>query len=160
MPSWVTNNMLAFIIFLALVAGAAFFGGQWNNKEWYRSLRKPEWTPPAWLFPPMWFLLYALIAIAGFLIWNTPHESRALLLGLWGVQLVLNGLWSFIFFGRREIGLALADIVALWLAIAAFAVLAWPVNHLASMLFLPYLAWVSYAAALNGAIWRSNPSAR
>src|SRR5688572_19518910 len=128
MPSWVTNNMLAFIIFLALVAGAAFFGGPWNNTEWYRSLRKPEWTPPAWLFPPMWFLLYALIAIAGFVIWITPHGSRAWLLGLWRVHLVLNGLWSFIFFVRREIALALADIVALWLAIAAFNVLAWAVT--------------------------------
>lgn len=159
MPSWVTYNMLAFIIFLALVAGVAFFGGQWDNKEWYASLNKPSWTPPSWLFPPVWFLLYAFIAIAGFLIWNTPHENRTLLLGLWAMQLVLNGLWSFIFFGKKEIGLALADIAALWLTIAAFTVLAWPVNQLASMLFIPYLAWVSYATALNGTIWRLNETA-
>jgi benzodiazapine receptor len=156
MPSWVSYNMLAFIIFLALVGGAAFFGGQWNNKGWYASLSKPGWTPPSWLFPPVWTLLYVLIAIAGWLVWNTPHESRTLLLALWGVQLVLNAFWSFIFFGRKQIGAALAEIAALWVAIAAFTVLAWPANHLASMLFMPYLAWVSYALALNAWIWRRN----
>ncbi len=156
MPSWVSYNMLTFILFLALVAAAAFFGGQWNAKDWYRTLSKPSWTPPSWLFPPVWTLLYVLIAIAGMLVWNADHENRTLLLVIWSVQLMLNALWSYIFFGRKDIGLGLAEIIVLWLLIAAFVVLAWPVNQLASILFIPYLAWVSYAAALNASIWRRN----
>jgi benzodiazapine receptor len=156
MPSWVSYNMLTFILFLALVAGAAFFGGQWGSNDWYRRLSKPSWTPPSWLFAPAWTLLYVLIATAGMLVWNTPHESRTLLLALWGCQLVLNALWSYIFFGRKELGLALAELSALWLSIAAFVVVAWPVNQLASVLFMPYLAWVSFAGALNASIWRRN----
>jgi benzodiazapine receptor len=159
MPSWVSYNMLTFILFLALVAGTAFFGGQWSAKQWYATLSKPGWTPPDWLFPPMWTLLYVFIAIAGMLIWNSEHENRTLLIFIWGAQLLLNGLWSYIFFGRKEIGMALADITALWLLIAAFIVLAWPVNRLAAGLFLPYLAWVSYAAALNASIWQRNAGA-
>jgi len=158
MPSWVSYHMLTFILFLALVAGAAFFGGQWDGKDWYRTLSKPRWTPPGWLFPPVWTLLYVLIAIAGMQAWNAEHESRVLLLALWGAQLLLNGLWSFIFFGRKKIGFALAEIAVLWLIIAAFIAVAWPVDAMASALFVPYLAWVSYAAALNASIWRRNPA--
>jgi tryptophan-rich sensory protein len=104
-------------------------------------------------------LLYTLMAIAGFLVWNTPHENRTVLLALWGAQLVLNALWSYIFFGARDMRLALFDIGALWLAIAAFIVTAWPVNELAAILFMPYLVWVSYATALNANIWLRNRSA-
>ncbi len=158
MPSWVSGNVMAFIFFLALVAAAAFFGGQWGAGPWYRSLSKPSWTPPDWLFPVAWTLLYVMIAIAGLLVWSTPHESRTTLLTLWGLQLALNALWSYIFFGRRDMRLALVDIMALWLTIAAFIVLAWPVNELAAILFMPYLAWVSFAALLNGTIWLRNPA--
>ena len=158
MPSWTSYTMLTFIVFLALVAGAAFFGGQWGAGPWYRSLSKPSWTPPNWLFPAVWTLLYAMIAIAGLLVWNTPHESRTILLTLWGMQLVLNALWSYIFFGRRDMRLALVDIVLLWLTIAVFIMLAWPANELAAILFMPYLAWVSYATALNATIWLRNPT--
>jgi benzodiazapine receptor len=158
MPSWTSYTMLTFIVFLALVAGAAFFGGQWGAGPWYRSLSKPSWTPPNWLFPAVWTLLYAMIAIAGLLVWNTPHESRTTLLTLWGMQLVLNALWSYIFFGRRDMRLALVDIVLLWLTIAVFIMLAWPVNELAAVLFMPYLTWVSYATALNATIWLRNPT--
>lgn len=158
MPSWTSYTMLTFIIFLGLVAGAAFFGGQWGAGPWYRSLSKPAWTPPNWLFPAAWTLLYAMMAVAGLLVWNTPHENRTALVTLWGVQLVLNALWSYIFFGRRDMRLALVDVVALWLAIAAFILLAWPANQLAAMLFVPYLVWVTYATALNANIWVRNPA--
>ena len=157
MPSWVSYNMLTFILFLALVTGAAFFGGQWGAGVWYRSLSKPNWTPPNWLFPAVWTLLYALIAIAGWLVWNLVHPSRPLLLTLWAAQLIFNALWSYIFFGRRDMRLALVDIVALWVVIAAFMVMAWPVNELAAILFMPYLLWVSYAIALNATIMMRNP---
>ena len=158
MPSWMSSNMLTFILFLALVASAAFFGGQWGAGPWYRTLSKPSWTPPDWLFPAVWTLLYVLIAIAGWLVWDTDGANRPVLLTLWAAQLVFNALWSYIFFGRRDMRLALLDIVALWLAIGAFIVLAWPVNQLAAMLFVPYFVWVSYAMALNATIWMRNPA--
>jgi len=158
MPSWTSYNMLTFIVFLALVAGAAFFGGQWSAAAWYRSLSKPSWTPPNWLFPAVWTLLYAMIAISGWLIWNSPDETRTTLLAIWAVQLLLNALWSYFFFGRQDMRTALVDIIALWVAIAAYIVIAWPVNQLAAILFMPYLAWVSYATALNADILRRNPA--
>jgi benzodiazapine receptor len=158
MPSWVSYNMLTFILFLALVTGTAFFGGQWGAGVWYHSLSKPSWTPPNWLFPAVWTLLYALIAIAGWLVWNSDHPSRPLLLALWAAQLIFNGLWSYIFFGRRDMRLALVDIIALWVVIAAFIVMAWPVNELAAIAFAPYLLWMSYATALNANIMMRNPA--
>jgi tryptophan-rich sensory protein len=122
-------------------------------------LSKPSWTPPNWAFPVAWTVLYLMIAIAGWLIWATPHEERSLLLALWGGQLFLNAAWSYIFFGRKDIAVALLDIAALWGLIAAFIYLAWDVNQRAAWLFLPYLLWVSYAAALNAAISARNRGA-
>lgn len=156
MPSWISPNILALIIFIGLVAAVAYFGGQWGADAWYRGLSKPSWTPPGWLFPPVWGVLYLMIAIAGWQIWKTPDESCNLLLGIWLAQLFFNAAWSYIFFGRHEIALAFADILVMWVLIAAFIFLAWPVNRTAAVLFIPYLAWVSYAAALNGAIWARN----
>ena len=109
------------------------------------------------VLPVAWTVLYLMMAVAGWLIWETPHPSRPVLLAVWGAQLLLNALWSYIFFGRKDIGLALAELSGLWVLIAVFVVLAWPVNREAALLFLPYLAWVSYAGALNAAIWRRNP---
>lgn len=157
MPAWMSYDMMTLIVFLALVAFAAYFGGLWEAGDWYRSLCKPRWTPPNWLFPVVWTLLYTLIAIAGLLVWNTADENRTLLVTLWGAQLILNALWSYIFFGRRDMRLALFDIALLWVAIASFIGFAWRANELAAILFLPYLAWVSYATALNAAILRLNP---
>lgn len=154
---WLSADIVSFAIFVGLVAGAATLGGQWGAGPWYDMLSKPSWTPPKWLFPVAWTALYLMIAIAGWLIWQTPHESQALVLAIWGIQLLLNALWSYIFFGRKEIGLALAELSALWFSIAAFIAFAMPVNATAALLFAPYLIWVSYAGALNASIWRRNP---
>jgi tryptophan-rich sensory protein len=157
MTEWISSAPLPFAVFVGLVIAAAAFGGQWGAGPWYNTLSKPGWTPPNWLFPIAWTVLYLMIAVAGWLIWETPHPSRTVLLAVWGGQLLLNAVWSYIFFGRKEIGLALAELSALWLLIAIFVVLAWPVNQEAALLFLPYLVWVSYAGALNAAIWHRNP---
>ncbi|WP_088343586.1 TspO/MBR family protein [Rhodomicrobium vannielii] len=148
---------MALVGFLGLVAAAAALGGQWGARPWYNTLSKPSWTPPNWLFPIAWTVLYVMIAIAGWLIWRTPHPERELLLTLWGAQLLLNALWSYIFFGRKAVALALAELILLWLSIATFTIIAWRVDRNASLLFLPYLIWVSYAGALNAAIWQRNP---
>jgi translocator protein len=159
MPSWLSPNIGSLLLFLALVAGTAVLGGQFGAGQWYADLSKPGWTPPNWLFPPVWTVLYIMIGVAGWLVWTTPHESRTLLLALWSAQLLLNAAWSYIFFGRHEIALGLIDILALLAFIAAFIVIAWPVNRAAAWLFIPYLLWVSYASALNGSIWLKNGAA-
>ena len=159
MPAWISPSLVSLLVFIALVGVTAALGGQWGSGPWYAALSKPDWTPPDWLFPPAWAALYLMIAVAGWLIWTTPHESRTLILALWAGQLLLNAAWSHIFFGRHEIALGLIDILALWATIAAFAVAAWPVNQWASLLFIPYLLWVTYAAALNASIWVRNPAA-
>jgi tryptophan-rich sensory protein len=158
MPDWISPDIISFAIFVGLVIAAAAFGGQWGAGPWYDALSKPSWTPPNWAFPIAWTVIYLMIAIAGWLIWDRPHPSSGPLLALWGAQLILNAIWSYIFFGRKEIGIALADIAGLWITIAAFTVLAWEVDYRAALLFLPYLIWVTYAGALNAAIWRRNPA--
>jgi translocator protein len=157
MTEWITPDTISFAVFVGLVIAAAAFGGQWGAGPWYNALSKPGWTPPNWLFPIAWSVIYLMIAVSGWLVWQVPNGSRKLLLALWGAQLLLNAIWSYIFFGRKEIGLALAELCTLWLAIAAFIFFAWPVDQEAALLFVPYLIWVSYAGALNAAIWRRNP---
>jgi tryptophan-rich sensory protein len=147
-------GLLAWILvsFVPAVVGGRFLPG-----EWYRALDKPPWTPPGWVFGPAWTALYLSMGVAAWLVWRERLGPRALVpLALFGAQLVLNGLWSWLFFGLRRPGLALADIGALWLAIAATVVAFWGVRPLAGALLLPYLAWVSFATALNADIWRRN----
>lgn len=136
---------------------AASSGGVFAPGDWYRSLNKPSWTPPDWLFPVAWTVLYIMIAAAGVLVWRA--EGFGLAMALWIGQLVLNAAWSWIMFGRKQIGLALADAGGMWVLIVAFIIFAWPVSQTASLLFLPYLAWVTVAFALNLSILRLNPDA-
>ena len=149
------NRYVKLAIFIALVAGVALTGGQFLPGGWYAGLAKPAWTPPNWLFGPVWSVLYLMIAVAGWLVWDSeaPRSAR----WLWGAQLVLNGVWSPIMFGMHNITLALVVIVLMWLAIAAFIATTWRPVRTAALLFVPYLAWVSFAAMLNGTLWRLNP---
>ncbi|MEM6783831.1 MAG: TspO/MBR family protein [Bacteroidota bacterium] len=146
--------LLGFIVAVALVAatGAAFKPG-----AWYAALDKPGWTPPNWLFPVAWSVLYLLIAVAGWLVWREVGFSGASkAFTVYGLQLALNAAWSWLFFGRHDMGLAFLDIVGLWLAIALTMGLFWATKPLAGALLVPYLLWVTYAAALNLTIWRIN----
>ncbi len=124
---------------------------------WYAELQKPAWTPPSWVFGPVWSALYLMMAFAAWAVWRREGWPGARLpLALFAVQLVLNGAWSPVFFGARAIGPAFVLIVVLWCAILATLVLFWRVLAGAGALLVPYLAWVSYAAALNFALWRLN----
>jgi benzodiazapine receptor len=143
------------IVFGLVCFAAATSGGIFAPGDWYKALNKPSWTPPDWLFPIAWTVLYIMIAAAGVLVWRA--EGFGLALGIWTSQLILNAAWSWIMFGRKKIGLALADAGGMWLLIVAFILVAWPVNSTASLLFLPYLAWVSVAFMLNLSILRLNP---
>lgn len=147
---------LSLVVFIVLVVATASTGILFQPGAWYKGLSKPGWTPPNWLFGPVWSVLYLMIAVAGWLVWRIEGAGLAML--LWVAQLILNGIWSWLFFGRRRMDLAFVDVVALWLAIAGFILAAWPVSGMAALLFVPYLVWVSIAGALNRAVWRMNPT--
>ena len=127
-------------------------------RDWYPTLIKPSFNPPSWVFGPVWTLLYLMMGIAAFLVWQKGWDSGAVkvALALFAIQLILNGLWSILFFGIRSPGLAFAEILLLWISIGATVVLFWRVSPVAGMLLLPYEAWVTFAAVLNGSIWILN----
>jgi translocator protein len=142
---------------LILCYGVASVAGRYRPGTWYEQLAKPEWTPPDWVFAPVWITLYGLMAIAAWLVWKQKGFAGArLALGLFLFQLTLNLAWSWLFFGRQDIGLALADIVMLWVAILATTVVFWREQRIAAALLVPYLLWVTLAVALNAEIWRLN----
>ncbi len=141
--------------FLVLVVLAASTGALFSPGPWYAGLNKPSWTPPNWLFPIAWTVLYAMIAVAGWKVYEAEGFGPALM--VWGASLLFNMAWSWIMFGQKEIGWALLDLVLLWLSIVAFIVLAWPLSQTAAYLFVPYFFWVSFAGALNFAVWRLYP---
>lgn len=143
-----------FIIFVVLVLVMASSGALFRPGDWYEGLRKPGWTPPNWAFGPVWSILYIMIAVAGWLAWRAQPDSAAV--WIWGAQLVLNGAWSWLFFGRHRMDLAFAEVCLMWLSIAAFIMAAYPISTLAALLFVPYLIWVTIAATLNFSLWRLN----
>ena len=122
--------------------------------DWYAQLDKPAWTPPDWLFPPVWTILYTLMGVAAWLVWERrQHEPHAWMgLALFLGQLLLNGLWSWLFFSQHAIVAAFVDILLLWTVLLATLILFLRVHRLAGLLLVPYLIWVTYAVALNGAI--------
>jgi translocator protein len=142
---------------LLACAAAAAFGSLFQPGAWYAALAKPSWTPPGWVFGPVWTLLYVAMAVAAWLVWRERGFSGArVALALFSGQLVLNALWSWLFFGLQAPGLALLDILMLWFVLAATTIAFWRLRRLAGALLLPYLLWVGFAAALNFEIWRLN----
>lgn len=141
--------------------GAGYIGSRFPVDEWYAALSKPAWNPPNWLFGPVWGVLYLLMAISAWLVWRKAgFAGAALPLGLFGLQLILNAAWSWIFFGLHEIGVALMEIVILWIAILGTIIALWPLNRISAYLMMPYLLWVSFASVLNFAIRRLNARLR
>ena len=152
-----TQSVLGAVGWFVVCFAAAGVGSMFVPGTWYQSLVKPAWTPPSWLFGPVWTLLYGMMAAAAWLVWKRHGFSGALVpLAVFVVQLVLNAIWSWLFFGLHRPGLAFAEIVLLWLAIGATLVLFWRIERPAGTLLVPYLAWVSFAAVLNLALWRLN----
>ena len=151
------TGVLAFIGFLGACLAAGSSGAIWGPGDWYERLRKPFWRPPNWLFPPAWALLYAMMAAAAWLVWREQGLGAALI--PWFVQLGFNFAWSWVFFGLRRPGWAFAELCLLWLAIAVTILAFAPVSALAAWLLAPYLAWVTFAGALNLSIWRLNGGA-
>jgi tryptophan-rich sensory protein len=152
------NPILGLILWLAASMAAGLVGSRFLPGEWYAALQKPSWTPPNAVFGPVWSLLYVLMGVAAWLVWRKEGFTGApVVLGLFILQLILNALWSFLFFGAQQPGLAFLEIVVLWLVILATTVGFWRVAVPAGLLLLPYLCWVTFAAALNLQLWRLNP---
>ena len=150
--------VLALVGWLALSFAAAAVGGFFLPGEWYAGLRKPAWNPPNWIFGPVWTALYTLMAIAAWLVWRRGgfREQRTAL-SLYLLQLLFNALWTPLFFGLKYPALAFAEILLLWGALLATILAFGKAHRFAAGLLVPYLAWVTFAAALNFALWRLNP---
>lgn len=144
---------------LCLVAGAIGAVASIDAAAFYAQLDTPSWAPPGWLFGPVWTTLYILMGIAAWLVWRCPQsERRRFALTLFVVQLAANVLWSWLFFAWRLGAWSFAEVVLLWLLIAATIVAFYRLRPIAAMLLVPYIAWVSFASALNFTIWRANPA--
>lgn len=148
---WLGLFFWASICFSVAVLGSLATSSSLDT--WYDGLVKPDWNPPAWVFGPVWTVLYAMMGVSAWLVWQRRHqEDTDYPLGWFAVQLMLNLLWSLFFFGLRSPLVALMDIVMLWAAIAITMNQFWRVHRGASLLMFPYLLWVSFATALNAAI--------
>lgn len=156
------RSAFALVFFGAVCFGVAAIGSALTVPSlpvWYAGIAKPAWTPPNSLFAPVWTFLFALMAIAAWLVWRRQHDEPArvrLALVLFAIQLVLNMGWSLVFFRLRAPGWAVAEILVLWIAIYGTFWAFRRVTSLAALLLVPYFFWVAYAAALNFAIWRLN----
>lgn len=145
---------------LALTGAAAAAGGfaSADAAHFYAQLVRPGWAPPAWLFAPVWTLLYVLMGIAAWLIWRARGWRGApAALSVYSAQLVANALWTWLFFGWHRGAWAFGEIILLWILIVATIALFWRIRRLAAVLLLPYVVWVSFASALTYAIWALNP---
>jgi len=153
-------NYLFAVISILIAEGAGLIGSFFTAKSvssWYLAINKPSWNPPSWVFGPVWTVLYALMGWAAFLVWkekSAPFAKAAL--WLYGIQLILNILWSILFFGLKNPSLAFGEIIILLVFIALTTFLFWKTNSLSGALMLPYLAWVVFACFLNYSIWQLN----
>ena len=145
--------LAAFVVAVVIAAAIGGLGVAGTATE-YNNLAQPSWAPPSAVFGPVWTVLYAMIALAGWLAWRRAGFTRPL--WLFAAQLVLNAIWTPLFFGAGEHGLAFADIAVLWLVLGATVVSFRRVRRAAAALLVPYWIWVTYAAALNLAIWQLN----
>lgn len=151
--------LLGLLGWLALTALAAYAGAvaTTHAPSFYGSLDRPAWAPPSGIFGPVWTVLYIMMALAAWLVWRARGLAGNRALALFVVQLGLNALWSWLFFRWRAGALAFAEILILWAAIAATILEFRRVREAAAALLLPYLAWVTFAAALTWSVWRRNP---
>ncbi len=153
-PKHVSIGLVLWIL-LALTAG--WIGSMFMPGQWYNSLAKPSWNPPSSLFAPVWTVLYVLMGIAAWLVWKKAGFAGAkVYLTLFLIQLLLNALWSYLFFGAHQPMIAFFEILILWALILLTLLGFWKINPLAGGLLIPYLCWVSFASALNFQLWQLN----
>lgn len=155
------RRVIKLIVALAVCQIAGLVGSLFTTPAiagWYTALEKPDFTPPNWVFSPVWIGLFILMAVAAFLVWDKDFSTKGVktALAFFGIQLLLNVLWFILFFGCRSPFLALVEIVTLWLAIAVTILTFYRLSKPAAFMLVPYLLWVSFATALNFAIFRLN----
>lgn len=153
------RDVLALAVFVLACLGVSALGGAVTSTSvgtWYQTLEKPVFSPPDRVFAPVWTTLYLMMAVAGWRVWRTPSPGRRLALAAFAAQLALNLAWSVLFFGFRLIGAALVEIVVLLIVVAFTTHRFWRIDRTAGALFIPYLLWLAYAAALNAALWLLN----
>ena len=156
-----SRQWLVLFALLALCLTVGSLGGIITARsvgDWYLTINRPPWNPPAFIFAPVWTVLYFSMAVAAWLVWKRDRRFAGVRLALvfFFIQLALNFLWPFVFFGAHAIGAALFNIALLWIALALTVWAFFGVSRLAGVLMLPYLAWVSFASFLNFAIWQLN----
>jgi translocator protein len=153
-------SIALFAVFFMAACAAASTGGFFPTGAWYASLRKPRWVPPNWAFPLVWTSLYILMSWAAMRVGQSGAQGEmiALALGLWALQIALNAIWTPVFFGLRRMRAALGIMLGLWLSVLACCAVFFWLDRVAGLMLLPYVAWVSVAFALNGAMVRLNPS--
>ena len=152
------NQWLVLAGFILVPLAVGMIGGLATApsiESWYRTIAKPDWTPPDWVFGPVWTILYIMMGVAAWLVWKT-RDRVAPAMVLFGVQLALNLAWSLLFFGARSPGLALIEVVFLWTSVLLTMLAFFGRQSTAGWLLVPYLAWVSFAALLNFVIWSMN----
>jgi translocator protein len=170
--SFFGHPFVSLVLFLLVVFAVAFVAGMATMEGmpvWYQTLAQPAWSPPNWVFSPVWTLLYTLMGVAAWMVWRTPARgepgadadapaarTKSWALGAFWVQLALNGLWSWVFFGWRQLSLAAIEIALLNVALAITIWMFWRVRRTAAWLLVPYQAWILFAMALNIAIARLN----
>ena len=150
-------GLFVFVTLCLLVSAAGGAVTATSVDTWYKALAKPTFNPPDWVFAPVWTTLYFLMGVSGWRIWRrrTSRATRGAL-AVFGLQLLFNFAWSVLFFGFQRIDLALIDIVILFVAIVANMILFWRIERLATLLLVPYVAWVAFAIVLNVSIWLLN----
>ncbi|OPL11957.1 MAG: hypothetical protein AVO34_01690 [Firmicutes bacterium ML8_F2] len=153
-------KIIPIIISIAIAQSAGAIGSVFTVSSigtWFEILVKPSWNPPSWLFSPVWITLYALMGVAAYLVWQQKGSAGIkIALVVYGIHLGFNALWSILFFGLKNPGIAFAEIIVLLALIITITILFWRINTWAGLLLLPYLIWVSFAAFLNYAIWQLN----
>lgn len=157
------HNAAKFIIAVGaplVVGGLSGLATARGVSTWYPTLVKPSFNLPAWVFGPVWTVLYVIMGVAAYLVWRQGVDSEKVgaALVVFAAQLALNGLWSILFFGMQQPGCALVEIVVLWIAIGAAVWQFWQVVPAAGLLLVPYWAWVSFATVLNASLWWLNRS--
>jgi benzodiazapine receptor len=156
-PASASRSLLALLGFLAITFAAPAIGAFWPPGDWFQSLAKPSWNPPSWLFGPVWTILYILMAIAAWRVWDRGGFAKQKgPLTLFFIQLVLNAAWTPLFFGAHQLLAAFILIIVMWAAILLTLLSFRRVDSVAAAMLIPYLAWVSFATVLNGVIWRMN----
>ena len=153
------KNWKILIVAILICQFAGILGSVFTTPSiptWYASINKPDFTPPSWLFAPAWITLYTLMGISIYLVWEKGFKKNKIAVYVFSTQLILNSIWSILFFGLQNPFFAFIEIIILWIAILATIVLFYRIRRSAGLILIPYIAWVSFASLLNYSIWILN----